>query len=589
MAINFPNSPANGDIFGNFTYDTSIPGWRKTPENSASLPAGTIVQWPGATAPANWLIADGSAVSRTTYASLFAAIGVQYGSGDGSTTFNLPNLKGRVAVGLDSAQTEFDTLGETGGAKTHTLTSAEMPSHVHTGSATTGSSGAHSHTVTVGGGAHSHQIALGLNAASGAGDIPYRSGSSGNTDTNFRTGLEASSATYGSSMGTHTHTTSVSTDGAHTHSVSFTTDSAGTGGAHNNLQPYIVLNYIIKTSAGITSGDSELATRVGVVEAQNNATPLSQNYIINGGFDFWQRGASLATSGYLADRFTLAGVSGFTQTRQAFTPGAAPVADYEGQYYWNVTMTSSNQNGEFLQRIEDARTLAGRTVTLSFWARSTAGAQALNCNIYQYFGTGGAPSSLVAATGGGTYTPTSSWQRYSFTFTVPSIAGKTFGTNNDSYLWARIGQFTATTANTSLDIWGVQLEEGSVATRFRRNSPSIQAELAACQRYYQRYVGGAGCGWFGAANSSTGILGSFNLPVVMRVPPAVSASGSIWVSDQYLTDQQATSASIGALQATNTNSGRIVVSGFSGLTTGRWYSAPAASLGSGYIDFSAEL
>jgi microcystin-dependent protein len=77
----------------------------------------------GSTAPTGWLLCDGTAVSRTTYSDLFAITSTTYGVGDGSTTFNLPNLKGRVPVGLDTSQTEFDVLGETGGAKTHTLTS----------------------------------------------------------------------------------------------------------------------------------------------------------------------------------------------------------------------------------------------------------------------------------------------------------------------------------------------------------------------------------------------------------------------------------------------------------------------------------
>lgn len=96
-----------------------------------TLPVGCIVPFTSDTVPENWLLCDGQAVSRTEYALLFSIIGTTYGVGDGSTTFNLPNLKGRVAVGKDSTQTEFDNLGETGGEKTHTLTIEEMPSHNH--------------------------------------------------------------------------------------------------------------------------------------------------------------------------------------------------------------------------------------------------------------------------------------------------------------------------------------------------------------------------------------------------------------------------------------------------------------------------
>lgn len=147
-------------------------------------PIGSVVQWAGAAGspPTNWLLCDGQAVNRTTYANLFALIGTTYGAGDGSTTFNLPNYKGRVPVGLDATQTEFDTLGETGGAKTHTLTVAEMP-------------------------AHGHQY--------------VKLGTSGGQYGAIDTGNSGSSGTP-------------------------TTSSTGGGGAHNNLQPYLVQNYIIR-------------------------------------------------------------------------------------------------------------------------------------------------------------------------------------------------------------------------------------------------------------------------------------------------------------------------------------------------------
>lgn len=97
-----------------------------------TLPVGAIIPYASDTIPENWLICNGQEVSRTTYSILFGIIGTTYGVGDGSTTFNLPNLKGRVAVGKDTTQTEFDVLGETGGEKTHTLTISEIPSHNHT-------------------------------------------------------------------------------------------------------------------------------------------------------------------------------------------------------------------------------------------------------------------------------------------------------------------------------------------------------------------------------------------------------------------------------------------------------------------------
>lgn len=96
-----------------------------------TLPIGGIIAFASDTIPNGWLLCDGRAVSRTEYSELFKAIGTKHGSGNGSTTFNLPNPKGRTLVGKDSTDTDFNELGKTGGEKTHTLTVDEMPSHTH--------------------------------------------------------------------------------------------------------------------------------------------------------------------------------------------------------------------------------------------------------------------------------------------------------------------------------------------------------------------------------------------------------------------------------------------------------------------------
>lgn len=97
-----------------------------------TLPVGAIIPFGSDTVPENWLLCDGSAVSRTTYQQLFNTIGVSFGQGDGFTTFNLPDLRDRVPIGKDTTDTDFDVLGKTAGERKHTLTVNEMPAHKHT-------------------------------------------------------------------------------------------------------------------------------------------------------------------------------------------------------------------------------------------------------------------------------------------------------------------------------------------------------------------------------------------------------------------------------------------------------------------------
>lgn len=98
-----------------------------------TAPVGTVTAYAGAVAPVGWLLCDGTAVGRSAYAGLFGVVGSTYGAGDGSTTFNLPNLKGRAPFGRDAAQLVFDTLGEAGGEVEHLLTAAEsgIRNHSH--------------------------------------------------------------------------------------------------------------------------------------------------------------------------------------------------------------------------------------------------------------------------------------------------------------------------------------------------------------------------------------------------------------------------------------------------------------------------
>ncbi len=130
-------------------------------------PSGTIKLYAGGTAPTGYLICDGTAVSRTTYADLFAVLSTTYGSGDGSTTFNVPDFRRRVPVGAGGTGTATlgNARGNTGGAETHTLTEAEMPAHTHNygtsgsgggGRSDGGTTSTRATTSTGGGGAHNN-------------------------------------------------------------------------------------------------------------------------------------------------------------------------------------------------------------------------------------------------------------------------------------------------------------------------------------------------------------------------------------------------------------------------------------------------
>jgi len=160
------------------------------------VPAGVHLPFAGSASPDGWLLCFGQAVSRSTYADLFAVIGTAFGAGDGTTTFNVPDMRGRVPAGKDdmgggaagrltTAGSGVDglALGASGGAQTHTLTTAQMPAHTHTVS------------------------------------------------------------TYRTSTGS----SGLQPDNGSSSEGSVTSSSVGSGAAHNNTQPTIVTNYIIKT------------------------------------------------------------------------------------------------------------------------------------------------------------------------------------------------------------------------------------------------------------------------------------------------------------------------------------------------------
>lgn len=192
--------------------------WASSAPASAGYITGEIRMWPTSSAPSGFLVADGSAISRTTYATLYSLIGTTFGSGDGSTTFNLPNFQNKFPLGVGT-----NAVGATGGAFTKTIATTNLPSHTHSVSAsgTTSSDGAHVHDIYSGDGSN------------GANSAFYDDGSLQNgwdTSPTTRSGAVVSN-------GSHTHTVT----------VSGTSGSTGSGTALDVTNPFLAIYFIIKT------------------------------------------------------------------------------------------------------------------------------------------------------------------------------------------------------------------------------------------------------------------------------------------------------------------------------------------------------
>ena len=214
-----------------------------------------------------------------------------------------------------------------------------------------------------------------------------------------------------------------------------------------------------------------------------------KNKVINGDFGIWQRGTTFTVTGtensvFKADRWCVQ-ADGSTTTRtisqQTFTAGTAPVAGYEGTYFFRYAQTAAGNNtyNYLSTRLEDVRLYAGQTVTLSFWGKADS-ARTVQTYLSQNFGTGGS-SAVNSSSQNNSFT--TSWQRFTYTVALPSIAGKTIGTG--SFLEPTF-QLPSGAITPTIDLWGVQLEAASTASNFQTATGTKQGELAACQRYYAK-------------------------------------------------------------------------------------------------------
>jgi hypothetical protein len=331
-----------------------------------------------------------------------------------------------------------------------------------------------------------------------------------------------------------------------------------------------------------------------------------KNKIINGNFGVNQRNfTSATTTGNVGfDMWPLNATDGTTTySTQAFTAGAAPVAGYEGTNYARLvtsgqTLTSANSN--ISSRIEDVRTFAGQTVTLSFWAQAGSGTPKIALELAQSFGSTGSPSALVT-TYAGQVTLSTSWARYSVTVAVPSISGKTI--TNNSYLAPRFFVSAGSDLNSrtgslgiqtnTFNIWGCQLEYGSKMTPFQlAGGGSPQAELAMCQRYYWRVTPGSNAygrllGGGGVTSTTRADFG-VRLPVTMRIgPTAIDVPSTItWIR---LNGTAAYTISAITLDTpTNPNTANIYVASTL-MVAGQAINLDADNNTGAFIGFSAEL
>jgi len=341
----------------------------------------------------------------------------------------------------------------------------------------------------------------------------------------------------------------------------------------------------------------------GIVGTPPTAQIAGKNKIINGDFSVWQRGTTftIGASGYDSDRWQYAVASAVptgTITQQTFTPGTAPVSGYEGTYYKQYLVTANNGCTllQAFMKMEDVRLFANQTVTLSFWAKAD-GVSSGTATLGQNFGTGGSAEIDTAV---GTFNLTTAWQRFSFTVTLPSIAGKTIGTSSSLILFLNLPNSGSNVRNGTYSFWGFQLEAGNLAgatpttgypTEFTTASGTVGGELALCQRYYQR-IGGS---YYSPENVGVGTAGTttagyINCPTkqVLRTGAsfnAVFGASSMKIANAAGTQFAMTSAS---LAVAGTNAVLFSYNVASGLTAGQ----PVLCFITGtdaYIELNAEL
>ncbi len=308
-----------------------------------------------------------------------------------------------------------------------------------------------------------------------------------------------------------------------------------------------------------------------------------KNLSINGGMDWWQRGTSSSSTGYLADRWYNAGSN--TTYSQETTAANLPAGF---RYGLKMTMTATD-TPYAMQAIEtrDAIRFAGKRVTLSYYAatsNSTDVTVRLDYSTSADTGVQGSFTQISPVSGNANQPTTTTMSRVSVTYDVPSTA---------LTLRIIIGSNASLVSGRTVTITGVQLELGSKATQFTRAGGTIQGELAACQRYYQRYTSEVNYGYFGWGSGYTTNTLQTTIPLItnMRIAPtSLDASATTTFAWETGTTGGNTPTSI--TLNTATTSSKIAFVDFvksASFTNAAMYKLIANNTTSAYLGFSAEL
>ena len=263
------------------------------------------------------------------------------------------------------------------------------------------------------------------------------------------------------------------------------------------------------------------------------ASLTGDNLLIDGNFDYWFEGTSQASSGYGSDTmwWNIHNGSSKVHSQRTFVLGDTDSFDAPATYYSRTVVTSAAGAGNFVSKkykVEHLQRTAGRKLTLSFQGRADS-VKNMAISFEQIFGTGGTPSSNINNIGSQLIHLTTSFSKKTITVDIPSILGKTLGTDGNDYLcvvfWFDAGSsFDFRSADLgqqsgAFDIAQVKLECGTIATPF--NAPDPQQELARIYRYFVPSFSFAGGFYMPASNNMNFTIG---LPTVMRVVPTISCS-----------------------------------------------------------------